>query len=321
VSFGAPLVLLALLALPVLAVLYARREQGRRAAEDAFASPTLAASVAPRRPGLRRHVGPLVLALALATLVIAAARPQTTIAVPVERASIMLVTDVSGSMLATDVAPDRLTAARRAAQRFVAQVPKEVNVGVIAFNQVPTILQRPTQDRNLVNDALLSLRASGGTATGEAINAALKVIDQQGTVNGRRPPAAIVLLSDGVSVRGMDPVAAAREAARKKIPITTVALGTDEGTIQVPRAGGQGGFETRPVPPDPESLAEIARVSGGKAFTAVDSAELSQVYERLGSQLGREERPREISTAFAGGALVLLLLGALSSLRWFGRIV
>jgi Ca-activated chloride channel homolog len=319
-SFASPGVLVALLALPALAGWYVVRQRERRRAAAAFAAPALVPSVVPRRPGWRRHVPALVLALALAALVVAAARPQTTVAVPQEQASIMLVTDVSGSMLATDVAPSRLVAARRAAQRFVDRVPKKVQVGVMAFNQTPQVLQSPTRDREAVAQALQALTPSGGTATGEAIQTAVRILGAKRSKDGKRPPAAIVLLTDGASTRGVDPVEAATAARRLRIPVFTVALGTPEGTITVPRRNGQGTV-TRPVPPDPASLARIARASGGEAFAAADADRLSKVYERLGSQLGRHNEKREITAGFAGGALALLLLGAAMSLRWFGRLI
>jgi Ca-activated chloride channel family protein len=320
VSFASPGFLAALVALPVLVAWYVGRQRERRRAAAAFAAPALTPSVVPRRPGIRRHVPALIVAIAIAALVVAAARPQTTVAVPQEQAAIMLLTDVSGSMLATDVAPSRLVAARRAAQQFVDRVPKKVQVGVMAFNQTPQVLQSPTRDRAAVSDALNALTPSGGTATGEAVQSAVRILGARRTPDGKRPPAAIVLLSDGASTRGVDPIQAAQQAARLKIPVFTVALGTPGGTIQVPRRNGQG-TSTRPVPPDPESLARIARASGGRAFAAADADRLSQVYERLGSQLGRRNEKREITAGFAGGALALLLLGAAMSLRWFGRLI
>jgi Ca-activated chloride channel family protein len=317
VSFGAPAVLIALVALPLLLLLYGRAQGRRRAAAAAFARPGLQPSIAPRRPRWRRHVPMLAMALALAVLIIAAARPERTVAVPVERASIMLVTDVSGSMEATDVEPDRLTAIKKAANRFVGSVPPQVNVGLTAFNSTPRVLQSPTGNREAVHAAIERMRSSGGTATGEAIQAATQVLERVPGDQGRRPPAAIVLISDGASTTGRDPVAAAREARKLKIPIYTVALGTESGTIIVPRDGG--GVEERPVPPDPESLAEIADVSGGKTFTADTATGLSEVYEKLGSQLSHRNEKRQITSAFAGGGLVLLLAGAVLSLGWFGR--
>jgi Ca-activated chloride channel family protein len=129
-----------------------------------------------------------------------------------------------------------------------------------------------------------------------------------------------VLLSDGKSTSGdTTPLAAAQNAGRKHIPVYTVALGTPSGTITVPRQGG--GTETRQVPPDPATLRQMAAASGGQAYQAADAQRLSQVYERLGSQLGRKNEPRQISSLFAAAALALLLAGATLTLRWFGRLI
>src|SRR3954471_12273458 len=192
-SFASPGFLVALVALPVLVAWYVGRQRERRRAAAAFAAPALAPSVVPRRPGWRRHVPALIVAIAVAALVVAAARPQTTVAVPQEQAAIMLLTDVSGSMLATDVRPSRLVAARRAAQAFVDKVPKQVNVGVEAFNKVPQVLANPTTDRDALAAALGRLRSSGGTATGEAIQTATRVLRSAPSQNGKKPPSAIVL--------------------------------------------------------------------------------------------------------------------------------
>jgi Ca-activated chloride channel family protein len=316
-SFGEPLVLLALIALPLLALAYLRQQGRRRAAAAAFARPAVQPSVAPRRPRWRRHVPMLVFALALGALIVAAARPQRTVAVPVERASIMLLTDVSGSMEATDVRPTRLAAVKRAAHRFVDRVPERVNVGLIAFNQTPRVLTSPTRDREALHTSIERMQSSGGTASGEAIATATRILTSIQGELGRRPPAAMVLISDGESTSGRDEVAAAREAEEEKIPIYTVALGTESGTIEVERDDGT--TVTRPVPPDPEALAEIARVSGGETFTADTTDGLSAVYERLGSQLGTKQEKRQVTSAVAGGGLVLLLAGAALSLGWLGR--
>ena len=320
-SFGSPLVLAALLLVPALIGSYVRQQRHRRQAATAFATPGLLDSVAPRRPGWRRHAPMVAFALALAVLIVAAAKPQRTVAVPVERASIMLATDVSGSMEATDVKPSRLVAARRAARKFVSDVPRGVNVGVMAFNGRPRVLQSPTTERDDIEVALSRLTPSGGTATGDAIAAALRVLRTPAAPGRKPPPSAIVLLSDGASTKGKDPVAAADQSKRAKIPVYTVALGTAAGTITVPRPNGASGTETRRVPPDARSLEQIARASGGQAFTADNAGELKRVYERLGSQLGTEKRKRQLTSSFAGGALVLLLVGAGMSLAWFGRLV
>jgi Ca-activated chloride channel family protein len=317
-SFGKPLVLLGLLALPLLAAWYARHERNRRAAAVVFAAPALHPSVAPERPRWRRHAPMLSVWLALAVLILAAAKPQRTVAVPVERASIVLASDVSGSMTASDVEPNRLVAAQRSARRFVEEIPRKVNVGVLAFNHRPRLLQSPTTDRAAAEAPIAALRPSGGTAVGEAIHAAVRAAGKR-LGSRRRPPAAVVLLSDGASTRGRDPIGAARAARRLRIPVYTVALGTDRGTITVPQPGG--GVETKRVPPDPDSLAQIARASGGEAFTAETASGLKEVYEKLGSQLTRRDEKRQVTSAFAGGGLVLLLAAAAMSLRWFGRMI
>jgi len=318
-SFAAPLVLLGLLGLPLLAVMYVGEQRTRVSAAAAFASPSVQASVAPNRPRWRRHLPMLAILIAIALLILAAARPQRTVAVPVERASIMLATDVSGSMTAKDVQPTRLDAAKAAGRRFVEQVPKRVNVGVMAFNDIARVLQSPTTDRQAVNTAITGMTSSGGTATGNAIDTAVSVLRRAPGKGGKRPPAAIVLLSDGASTRGRDPVAAAQAARKLHVPVYTVALGTPGGTITVPRRGG--GTVTQRVPPDPSSLAQIARASGGQSFTAQTAAGLKQVYEQLGSQLGHRKEKHQITTAFAGGAAVLLLAGLGMSLGWFGRLI
>jgi Ca-activated chloride channel family protein len=320
-SFGSPTTLAALVLVPLLIWWYVRQQRGRRAAAAAFAAPALQASVAPRRPGWRRHAPMLAFALALAVLIVAAAKPQRTVAVPVEQAAIMLATDTSGSMQATDVKPTRLVAARRAARSFVDDAPRGVKVGVMAFSGRPRVLQSPTSEREDIETALNRLAPAGGTATGEAIASAVRTLRTPTRPGRKPPPSAIVLLSDGASTKGKDPVQAAQEAKRAKIPVYTIALGTAQGTIEVPRPGGQSGTEVRSVPPDPESLAAIARASGGQTFTADNASDLKRVYDRLGSQLSTEKRKRQFTSSLAGGALVLLLAGAGMSLAWFGRLV
>ncbi len=318
-SFGTPLALLALAVVPVLVWAYLARARGQARIAAAFASPTLAASHSPRPAGFRRHAPFAIYGLALVALLLAVARPQQSVAVPVERASIMLVTDVSGSMLAKDVQPDRLTAARLSGQEFVDRIPARVNIGVMAFNQQASVLQSPTQDRAAVRSAIERLQASGGTATGTAVATATRILRPGGESTDSRPPAAIVLLSDGASTKGVDPVTAARAAQKEGIRVYTVALGTADGTIDVPRKNGT--VQRKPVPPDPDTLREMADVGGGAFFQSASVDSLSQVYQRLGSELGTRMKDKEVTPAFAAGAALLLLSGAGLSLRWFGRLI
>jgi Ca-activated chloride channel family protein len=319
VTFHSPEYLLALLLVPLAAVAYVLHERRARAGTEAFALPAMMASVAPRRPGWRRHVPMAVIVVALAAIGMALARPQVTVAVPIERASVILVFDRSGSMQANDVQPSRLAAARRAAQAFLTKVPSGVRVGAIAFNQTPQALQSPTTDRDAVRIALDQVKAGGTTATGDALRLGLKMTRSGTRPGAKTPPAAIVLLSDGKSVRGVDPMAAAREAAQAKVPVYTVALGTPQGTIQT--HGPNGTMRTEQVPPDPQTMQRIAQVTNAQSYRAEDLTKLEDVYKRLGSQVATERRPREITSAFAGGALLLLAGAAAASLRWFGRVI
>lgn len=317
-SFQAPWFLLGLLALPVAVAAYMFADRHRRAAAASFASPRLLPSVAPRRPGFRRHLPMALYAVALTVATIALARPEATVAVPEERAAVVLVTDVSGSMEARDVEPSRVDAAREAALRFLDRTPGRLRVGAVAFNHSVQAIEPLSAERDEVRTLLERLRPSGGTATGKALGAALGLLDRGGGPRTKRAPGAIILLSDGASTHGRDPVPLARRAARLRIPVYTVALGTDRGTIQVERPDGQ--TVTRRVPPDRETMRRIATLSGGRTFAADAGDELATVYDRLGSQVATREERRQVTAAFAGGAAALLLLGGALSLRWFGRL-
>jgi Ca-activated chloride channel homolog len=315
-SFESPLLLLTLAGLPLLVLAYVANARRRERAAAAFASPALMPSVAPRRPRWRRHLPYALYAIALAGLGLALARPEITVAVPDERASIVLATDTSGSMQATDVLPSRLVAARDAALDFVDDVPDQVRVGAVVFNHTVRAIESPTTQRELVRRALERPEPRGGTATGEALAASLEAVEPSGA--GARPaPAAIVLLSDGASTHGREPLPVAEEAARNEIPVYTVALGTNAGTIEVETANGT---QERRVPPDRDTLRTLAEVSGGRYFEAADRLELSEVYERLGSQVAKRDEQREVSAAFAGTSALLLLAGGALSLRWFRRL-
>ncbi|MBV8431185.1 MAG: VWA domain-containing protein, partial [Solirubrobacterales bacterium] len=318
-TFLDPLVLLGLLALPLLAWWYRGQQRRRVQAASAFVAPRLTESVAPRGPRWRRHLPMLVFGLALAALIVAASRPQRSVAQPVTNGAVMLADDTSSSMQATDVAPSRLGAALRAAQRFLAHVPSPVQVGLLEFARRPTVLQSPTTDHALTKAALAQLpRTSGGTAVGVALTAALNELRGLRRVDGKRPPGAIVLISDGASNVGISPLGLARQAASARVPIYTISVGTPSGTIP----GRSGGQSVRvPVPVDRGQLSQIARLSGGKAFTASDSAGVSAAYDRLAARLGKKYVKQEITASVVGIALALLIVGSVLTLRWFGRLV
>jgi Ca-activated chloride channel homolog len=317
-SFASPLVLLALLAIPLLINLYLHQQRGRARAAATFVAPKLSPSVAPNSPRWRRHVPIAAFGLALVVLIVAAARPQRSVAVPVNNAAVVLANDVSSSMAATDLSPSRLVAAEKAANHFVRSVPSNARVGLLQFNEKATILQSPTSDHSLVRSALSGLHAGGHTAIGDGINTALRMLSSLPSQGGKRPPAAIVLLSDGFSTNGADPLAAARQARSQHVPVYTVVIGTQRGTIKVP---SRSGTKSQAVPAEPGQLEQIAKASGGQAFTASDAGRLNAVYAHLAAQLGHKHVKREVTASFAGGGLVLLLLGGVASLIWFRRLV
>lgn len=313
-SFISPLGLLVLFAVPL--ALLAHVMAGRRRRRYPVRFPALAtlAAVAAPEPRWSRHLPFALLTLALAALAISLARPEKTVQVAVERASVVLVTDVSRSMSATDVSPTRLEAARGAAENFLDKVPDELRVGLVAFSDSAQTLQTPTTDHGAVKGALETLQPIAGTATGAGLGTALNDLKiRSGDNAARRPPAALVLLSDGSATDGSAADRVAEEAKRLRVPIYTVALGTPNGTIEL-----QG--RTLRVPPDPDALERIATTSGGQAFEAEDADQLDAVYDRLGSQIGTKPEQREITTYFAGAALLLLGAALLSSLRRGGRL-
>jgi Ca-activated chloride channel family protein len=178
-------------------------------------------------------------------------------------------------------------------------------------------LQTPTTNHTLTQAAIADLHpGGGGTAIGDTIQTALQVLTKLRT-NGKRPPAAIVLLSDGTSNVGAGPIAAAQQAKKNHIPIYTISLGTPNGAITFKRGAKT---VTAPVPVSSEELAQIASVSGGKTFTAADTAKAKAVYDHLAAQLGHKHVKREITASIAGGGLILLLIGSALSLFWFARL-
>jgi Ca-activated chloride channel family protein len=228
-----------------------------------------------------------------------------------------MATDTSGSMQATDVQPSRLVAVQQAASHFLDKVPRKVRVGAVVFDHRAQVAQSPTLDRTAVRQVIDTMRAHGGTATGDAIQASLDSL--KGQPGERRPPGAIVLLSDGKSTSGRDPLVVAQEAKRLHIPIYTVALGTPSGTIRVRQHDGT--TKVQPVPPDPQTLAQIAQISGGKSYNVDDAKKLDDVYKTLGSQVATKDEKREVTAWLAGAALALLVVASVPQLWWFARPV
>jgi Ca-activated chloride channel homolog len=287
-----------------------------------FTSPELLDSVAPRRPGLRRHLPAVVFLLSLATLVTGFAQPARQVKVPRERATVIIAIDVSLSMEAADVEPNRFEAAKAAADRFIAELPPKLNVGVVSFAGTAAVLVTPTQDRLAARNAVQNLKLAESTAIGEAIFTSLDALaNAPADETGTAPPGRIVLLSDGETTVGRpdgEAVAAAQEA---EIPVSTIAFGTQDGYI-IYDDPATTEVESTPfrVPVGEDSLRSIADDTGGTFFTAASLEELEAVYADIGSAVGFEEVNREITDWFVAAALLLLAISAGFSLFWFHRL-
>jgi Ca-activated chloride channel family protein len=312
VSFEAPALLFALLLVPLAAVGYWLLQ--RRPSRYAIRYPNVEvlAAVVGRRRTWKRHVPAALLLAALAALAVAFARPTMTVQAPDERASVVLVVDISGSMRAQDVQPTRLAAAKQAMLSFLGQAPDSLRVGIVAFSNEAQVVATPTLDRAQLRQGIGLLEPAFGTALGDAIARSVELARTTTAAVGQansapvkdaqgRALASILLLSDGFQTRGLlSPGQGAERARSAGIPVFTIALGTEGGTI-VDRE------QVIPVPPDRETLAAIAEYTGGEAFDAETAGALKDVYQGLGSRVGRRERPREVTSTFvAAGALLLV---------------
>lgn len=287
-----------------------------------FTNLDLLASVAPKQPGWRRHLPAAVLLVALSSMVVALARPAREEKVPRERATVVMAIDTSLSMMATDVAPNRLDAARRAAKTFLDIIPPKINVGLVSFNGSADIVVRPTTDRLAVKQGIDTLELAERTAIGESIITSLKAVKlaPKARDDTQPVPARIVLMSDGETTVGRPDSVGIQAAKAAKVPVSTIAFGTDNGTITLPNPNGSGELVTQEVDVNTRALERIANDTGGKAFTAATAGELKKVYENIGSSVGFVVEFREIGLWFVGLALLMLFMSSAMSLLWFSRL-
>ena len=355
-TFAEPLLLTGLLLVPLALGAYILVQRRRSRYVVRFTNVDLLTNLVPRTPGWRRHVPTALYLGAMTFLVVALARPSMTLQVPREEATVMLTMDVSRSMTATDVDPTRLAAAKAAATGFVDSLPAAFRIGLVAFSTDARLVVQPTTDRGQVRDAIDSLGADGGTALGDAIALSVDATadarnvtsETDGATDPSASPAAspeasadpgtspdpspsvdpaagdgtpvtaTILLSDGANSTGQaEPLDAAQEAADEGMPIYTIALGTPDGVVEVQDQFGQ--VQQLEVPPDTETLQQVAEMTGGKYFDAPTAEDLAAVYESLGSKVGYTEQVQEVTQWFAAGALLLVLVGGGLAALWFNR--
>jgi Ca-activated chloride channel family protein len=319
VSFASPLLLLGLLLLPLLVLGYRllQRRPSRYAVR--YTNLDVLAAVVDSTRSWRRHAGLALFLLALAALLVGFARPSMDRLADREEATIVLVIDVSGSMQAEDVEPTRLEAAQEVVRDFMKGLPERFQVGVVAFSETAEVVAPASEDRQLAIDAIDYLYPQRGTAIGDGVARGVEVARAaEAGRAGRKRPAAILLLSDGAQTEGLLlPMEGAARARSFKIPVYTIALGTPEGVVEFTRLGGT---RVIPVPPDPATLRQIASTTGGRFYEAESVGDLREAYEKMGSLVSKVKRKQEVTFAFLGGGLVLLLAAAGSAAVTFPRL-
>jgi Ca-activated chloride channel family protein len=324
-SFGHPILLIALLGVPLAIGGWLWLERQRHARAAAWSSPELLPNMVPGAPGRRRYVPFAFFLIGLTLLLVGFARPEATVSVPREGATIVLALDVSGSMGATDVKPSRLAAADAAITQFLTDLPAKYRTAFVVFSVRPTVKVPPTYNRQLIVNALPTKAEFSGTALGDGVATSALVASKavgKGKPGAPHPPAAVLLLSDGLQNTGtLKALDGAAEARKVGVPVYTVSLGTPKGSV-VQKVPGPGGITKKTaVPVKSAELQGIARTTGGRFFAATSADELKQVYKDLGHRLATEHKRREITAWTTGGALGFILAGALFSGLWFRRLV
>nr|WP_203911112.1 VWA domain-containing protein [Rhizocola hellebori] len=307
--------LIALVPVLALAAGYLWRQRKRSETALRFSNLELLKSLAPKGIGWRRYLAAGSFLTGLLALVVSLAQPAIEMEVPLERATVVLAIDVSLSMQSDDVEPTRLQAAQEAAKQFVRDLPVAYNLGLVSFARSAQVLVPPSKDHQAVIEAIDALQLAEATATGEAVFTALDAI-RNVPANGTEEaaPARILLLSDGYRTYGRPIEEAADAAVEAQVPVSTVAFGTDDGTVDI--AG-----QLQRVPVDRVALAELAETTGGFFYEAASASELKQVYDDMGSSLGRRVEPVELTRWFAGAGLILSLLAGMFSLLWTPRLI
>lgn len=326
-SFTWPLMLAALLIVPLLAGAYAWLVRRRASAATGMG---LRLTDATPRGGLlqRRHVPPALFLLAITLLLFSLARPTVVLALPRLEGTVILAFDVSTSMTADDLQPSRMEAAKAAASAFVRKQPSTVKIGIVAFSDNAFVTVPPTDVREEVLAGIRNLAPQGGTSLSEGIFASLGAIagktitlpddatedDLLSMDIGHFGSGVIVLLSDGEHTSRMDPLHVAELAAGAGVRIYPIGLGKPEGaTLTVD------GFRIATTLNEP-LLQEIAKTTEGEYLRAEDEAQLTEIYRNIDLQLTTTGKDTEITSFLAGVALLVMSAGAVLTIRWFGRV-
>jgi Ca-activated chloride channel family protein len=329
-----PPLLAALLIVPALVVAYVWLVRRRDAALARLGALRLTEGATGRRAAWRRHLPPALFLVAIALLLFALARPTATVALPHREGTVILAFDVSTSMLADDLKPSRINAAKTAASAFVRKQPSTIQIGVVAFSDTALVLQQPTNVQGDVLAAIDRIAPQGGTSLAQGIFSSLGAIegkplavptpdanaapdatpDLSAVDIGYHGSAVIVLLSDGEDTTRTDPSGVDQLAANAGVRIDPIGVGSTEGTTMEIE-----GYRISTALNEP-LLQQIATDTGGTYFHAADAAELSKIYGSIDLGLTIRGQQMEVTPLIAVGAMLLLVIGAGLTMRWFGRV-
>jgi Ca-activated chloride channel family protein len=320
-SFDSPFALLALLIVPAALLGYVILQRRRTRYALRFTNLDVLGRVVDGATAWRSRLVLALLLAALTVLCVGVARPIVTTVDTQKGATVVLVVDTSRSMMASDVTPTRLGAAKAAMRRFLVRVPGPVRVGLISFSDEPQVIVSPTTDHRRVRNGVDQLTLGGGTAIGDSIARAVAVGRPPGkpAPAGARPTTAIVLVSDGSQTRGvLTPLEGARRALRANMPVFTIALGTDNGTVELRTIDERKRIATSP--PDRATLGSIATTTRGGFFEAPSAGRLETIYGDLGAGVFRVDRRHELTVGFVDAGLILFAAAAVLSGAWLPRL-
>ncbi len=244
------------------------------------------------KPSVRQymmHVPFFLRLLTFVMIVLVLARPQTTNHwknSEVQGIDIMLSIDVSTSMLAEDLKPNRITAAKEVASKFISNSPND-NIGLTifaaeAFTQCPLTTDH-TSLLNMFSGVTCDLASTGliddGTAIGMGLANSISRLKES-----KAKSKVIILLTDGSNNQGeISPQTAAEIAKLNNIRVYTIGVGTNgTAAYPFPLPGGGVKYVQMPVEIDTKTLTEIADKTNGKFYRATSTKQLAEIYDEIG---------------------------------------
>lgn len=319
-SFDSPALLVLLLVVPLAVVGLIYLDRWRTSRSSAWAPVALQPNMVRRPPRWSRTIPTVLLLAGVTLLLVGFARPTASFHVKSQQATVVMVLDVSGSMAADDSTPTRIAHAKQLVRQFMKQLPKGYEMALVTFSDHTSVVAPPTHDLSQVEAALERAKTGPqGTALAEGVVKAIQVAGTvKGTAEGKRPPAVVVLLSDGGQTSGRTTIAQATQKARGAgIPVSTILLGTANGVVHQKLQGGY--TEQIQVPAQPQSLQQLATGTSGFSMQGTD-VNVKRIYDELGSRVGERKKTVEVTSALAAGGLVFMLAGGLLSGAWLRRM-